>query len=121
MFSSHILEEVEQLSDVVQVVVAGPPCRLAAISGEIRRLMTDRPHVFTIRSTDDRALASALMSAQHTAGVALEGPVLRVRAADFGSFTRALAGIARDHDIGLREVIPADESLESVFSYLVRR
>ncbi|HET9187227.1 MAG TPA: ABC transporter ATP-binding protein [Acidothermaceae bacterium] len=120
LFSSHILEEVEQLSDVVQVVVSG---RLAASGDfrEIRRLMTDRPHVFTIRSTDDRALASALMGAQHTAGVAIEGSVLRVHAADFGSFTRALAGLAREHNIGLREVIPADESLESVFSYLVRR
>ncbi|HXR40915.1 MAG TPA: ABC transporter ATP-binding protein [Acidothermaceae bacterium] len=120
LFSSHILEEVERLSDVVQVVVAG---RLAASGDfrEIRRLMTDRPHVFTIRSTDDRKLASALMTTAHTAGVAIEGEGLRVHAADFGSFTRALAGIARTNEIGLREVIPADESLESVFSYLVRR
>jgi ABC-2 type transport system ATP-binding protein len=120
LFSSHILEEVERLSDVVQVVVSG---RLAASGDfrEIRRLMTDRPHVFTIRSTDDRLLASALMSAAHTAGVAIDGNGLRVQAADFGSFTSALAGVARSHAIGLREVIPADESLESVFSYLVRR
>ena len=27
--------------------------------------------------------------------------------------------LARDHDIRLREVLPADESLESVFAYLV--
>jgi ABC-2 type transport system ATP-binding protein len=53
LFSSHILEEVEQVSGTVQVIVAG---RLAA-SGDfrtIRRLMTHRPHVFTIRSSDDR-------------------------------------------------------------------
>ena len=53
LFSSHILEEVEQVSGTVQVIVAG---RLAA-SGDyrtIRRLMTNRPHVFTIRSSDDR-------------------------------------------------------------------
>ena len=53
LFSSHILEEVERLSDRVLVVVAG---RLAA-SGDfrrIRRLMTDRPHSFTLRSSDDR-------------------------------------------------------------------
>jgi len=52
LFSSHILEEVEQVSGTVQVIVAG---RLAA-SGDyrtIRRLMTHRPHVFTIRSSDD--------------------------------------------------------------------
>ena len=54
LFSSHILEEVEQVSGTVQVIVAG---RLAA-SGDfrtIRRLMTHRPHVFTIQSSDDRA------------------------------------------------------------------
>jgi ABC-2 type transport system ATP-binding protein len=120
LFSSHILEEVEQLSDVVQVVVSG---RLAASGDfrEIRRLMTDRPHVFTVRSTDDRKLAAALMAQPHTSGVAIESAGLRVHAADFGSFTRALATTARDHGVGLREVIPADESLESVFSYLVRR
>ncbi len=53
LFSSHILEEVEQVSGTVQVMVAG---RLAA-SGDfrtIRRLMTNRPHVFAVRSTDDR-------------------------------------------------------------------
>ncbi len=61
LFSSHILEEVEQVSGTVQVIVAG---RLAA-SGDfrtIRRLMTHRPHVFTIRSSDDRRLAVALMA-----------------------------------------------------------
>ena len=48
LFSSHILEEVEQVSGTVQVMVAG---RLAA-SGDfrtIRRLMTNRPHVFAVR------------------------------------------------------------------------
>ena len=47
LFSSHILEEVEQVSGTVQVIVAG---RLAA-SGDfrtIRRLMTHRPHVFAV-------------------------------------------------------------------------
>ena len=60
LFSSHILEEVERLSGTIQVVVAG---RLAA-SGDfraIRRLMTSRPHVFTVRSSDDRLLASTLI------------------------------------------------------------
>jgi ABC-2 type transport system ATP-binding protein len=120
LFSSHILEEVQRLSDVVQVVVSG---RLAASGDfrEIRRLMTDRPHVFTIRSTDDRRLAAALMATEHTSGVALDGAGIRIQAADFGGFTRTLADVARTEGVGLREVIPADESLESVFSYLVRR
>jgi ABC-2 type transport system ATP-binding protein len=118
LFSSHILEEVERLADTVQVVVSG---RLAA-SGDyrtIRRLMTDRPHVFIVRTTDDRTLARTLIGSPAVQGVTLTPDGLEVHAGDHGSFTRQLAGLSRDAGVGLREVVPADESLESVFSYLV--
>ena len=120
LFSSHILEEVERLAERVLVIVAG---RLAASGDfrEIRRLMTDRPHTFTLRSSDDRALASALLAEPMIAGAALDGGLLTVRTTDFGSFSRAVSGIARRHAIRLHELLPTDESLESVFSYLVRR
>jgi ABC-2 type transport system ATP-binding protein len=120
LFSSHILEEVERLAERVLVIVAG---RLAASGDfrEIRRLMTDRPHTFTIRSSDDRVLAAALMEQPMIAGVSLDDGLLTVRTADFGAFSRAVAGVARDAGIRLHELLPTDESLESVFSYLVRR
>jgi ABC-2 type transport system ATP-binding protein len=118
LFSSHILEEVEQVSGTVQVMVSG---RLAA-SGEfrtIRRLMTNRPHVFTIRSSDDRRLAVALMAQDSVAGVDIDATGLQVRASDYGTFTRALPRIALKEGVRVRRLLPADESLESVFSYLV--
>ncbi|WKU08348.1 ABC transporter ATP-binding protein [Micromonospora sp. HUAS LYJ1] len=118
LFSSHILEEVEQVSGTVQVMVAG---RLAA-SGDfrtIRRLMTNRPHVFAVRSTDDRALAVALMADPSVTGVELDKTGLTVRAGDYGAFTRALPKIALARQIRVRQLTPEDESLESVFSYLV--
>jgi ABC-2 type transport system ATP-binding protein len=120
LFSSHILEEVERLAERVLVIVAG---RLAASGDfrEIRRLMTDRPHTFTIRSSDNRALAAALMDQPMIAGVALDDGLLTVRTADFGAFSRSVAGVARRAGIRLHELLPTDESLESVFSYLVRR
>lgn len=120
LFSSHILEEVERLSDRVLVVVAG---RLAA-SGDfrrIRRLMTDRPHRFTIRSTDDRALARELLTIESVGGVDLRDGLLSVNAGDYGALTRAVAPAARRAGVSILELRPADESLESVFSYLVRR
>jgi ABC-2 type transport system ATP-binding protein len=118
LFSSHILEEVEQLSGTVQVIVSG---RLAA-SGDyrhIRRLMTTRPHVFLIRSSDDRRLGTVLMRQNSVSGVELERDGLQVRANDYGTFTRALAKVARDEGIRLTGILPSDESLEDVFSYLV--
>ena len=118
LFSSHILEEVERLSGTIQVIVGG---RLAA-SGDfraIRRLMTSRPHVFVVRSSDDRLLGSALIGRPAVNGVELTPRGLQVRAADYGTFTRELAGLSRDRGIRLRELLPADESLESVFAYLL--
>jgi ABC-2 type transport system ATP-binding protein len=118
LFSSHILEEVERLSGTIQVVVAG---RLAA-SGDfraIRRLMTSRPHVFQLRSTNDRRLASVLIGHPAVTGVELTGTGLQVQASDFGAFTSDIAVLARGTGISLRELLPTDESLESVFAYLI--
>ena len=120
LFSSHILEEVERLGERILVVVAG---RLAASGDyrEIRRLMTDRPHSFTVRSSDDRRLAAALLAESAVFGVEVTDGGLSARSADFGGFARAIARIARSAGVSLYEVVPTDESLESVFSYLVRR
>ncbi|MFK3981099.1 ABC transporter ATP-binding protein [Micromonospora sp. NPDC050397] len=118
LFSSHILEEVEEVSGTVQVIVSG---RLAA-SGDfrtIRRLMTNRPHVFTVQSSDNRRLAVELIGQPSVAGVELTREGLTVRAGDYGSFTRALPKIALGSGIRVRQLLPSDESLESVFSYLV--
>jgi ABC-2 type transport system ATP-binding protein len=118
IFSTHILEELHHLAEEVLVVVSG---RLAASGNfrEIRRLMTDRPHTFTVAATDNRRLASALLREASVSGVQLEDGHMVVRAADRGAFATALPRVARDEEVGLREVIPADESLESVFNYLV--
>jgi ABC-2 type transport system ATP-binding protein len=118
VFSSHILEEVEQLSGTIQVIVAG---RLAA-SGDfraIRRLMTSRPHVFLLRTSDDRCLGAALIERPAVNGVALTPKGLQVKASDYGAFSREVAVLSRDRGVRLREVLPEDESLESVFAYLV--
>jgi ABC-2 type transport system ATP-binding protein len=118
LFSTHILEELEAVATEVLVLVAG---RLAAsgLPREIRRLMTQRPHSFRIRSGNDRALAGALIREPCVVGVELEGDGLRVQAADRGAFSRALPRIARDTGVTLHELLPLDESLESVFSYLL--
>ena len=119
LFSSHILEEVEQVARQIEVVVAG---RHAASGdfGAIRRLMTDRPNRFVLRTADDRRMASVLLTDTSVRGVRLrsEGGI-EVEAADFGRFSEVLPRLAREHGVRLLEVTPTDESLESVFAYLV--
>jgi ABC-2 type transport system ATP-binding protein len=120
LLSSHILEEVERIAGSVLVVYAG---RLAA-SGDfrsIRRLMTDQPHVFFVRSENDRRLASLLLEEPCVFGVELDPKGLMVRTSDLGEFTRRMPVVARAADIRLLELRSTDDSLESVFAYLVGR
>jgi ABC-2 type transport system ATP-binding protein len=120
IFSSHILEEVERLAERVLVVVGG---RLAASGDfrEIRRLMTDRPHTFTLRTSDDRRLAAALVAHGSVLGVELGGDRVTVRTSQLGAFARAIPAIAVSCGVTVRELRPTDESLEDVFAYLVNR
>jgi ABC-2 type transport system ATP-binding protein len=120
VFSSHILEEVERLAEDVLVIVSG---RLAASGDfrEIRKLMTDRPHTFVVRASDNRKLAASLVADPAVYGVELQDGVLEVRTSEFAAFTKAVAGVARRAEVSIFEIRPTDESLESVFSYLVRR
>jgi ABC-2 type transport system ATP-binding protein len=118
VISSHILEELDDLATNVLVMVSG---RLAA-SGhyrEIRRLMTDRPHTFRVRSSDDRRLAAALLDHPSVFAVELSDGGIQLRTSDRTALARHLPRTARDTGIRLFEIRPTDESLESVFSYLV--
>ncbi len=133
LFSSHILEEVEEIAGTIEVMVSG---RHAASGDfrEIRRLMTERPHQYTISSSDNRALAAAVIADGCASAVELTNVAddhsmygltaeagLRVEASDQSRFSHVLPALAREGGITLFEVTPADESLESVFSYLVSR
>ncbi|MGW4421652.1 ABC transporter ATP-binding protein [Streptosporangium sp. NPDC004631] len=120
LFSSHILEEVERVAQHIEVLVAG---RHAASGDfrEIRRRMTDRPHVFRVRSSDDRRLASALIGDASSSSVSLTETGLEVQAVDFRRFTWLLPRVAKDAGVRIWQISPADEDLESVFSYLINR
>lgn len=116
--SSHILGEVERMAPKVVAMVDG---RLAAVGNvsTIRAAMTDRPRQVFVESSDSRALAAALIAMDGVVGVHLEGPGVRIEASDAGALAMALPGLAISAGVGLTSVQPSDESLESVFRYLV--
>jgi ABC-2 type transport system ATP-binding protein len=119
LFSSHILEEVEQVARQIEVVVSG---RHAASGdfGQIRKLMTDRPVQYVVLADDDRRLAASLIAEPSVVAVALrDGGGVDVSVSDFGAFAVRLPRVAREHGIRIEELTPTDESLESVFAYLV--
>lgn len=116
--SSHVLDEVEQFGSRVLVLAQG---RLAA-EGDfhaIRALMDDRPHRIRVASDEPRRLARLLLADPAVSSVQLAADRVELETSDIPAFRSGLARTARDHGIRLREVLPLDDDLESVFRYLV--
>jgi ABC-2 type transport system ATP-binding protein len=118
--SSHVLAEVERMAERVIAMVDG---RLAAEGtvATLREAMTDRPRLVRVTSTDPRRLASLLVVDHGIEGVRVDGSTLEISTRDTVALATALPVTAREAGIRLREVRAADESLESVFRYLVGR
>ena len=121
VISSHILEEVQQLADTVLLVVDG---KLAAEGGfrAIRAALNERPYHVRVLSDAPRELASAVVKLESVDAVSLDpdGAVV-VLSRNVRDLQVELPRLARDESIGLRRVEPLDDSLESVFGYLVER
>jgi ABC-2 type transport system ATP-binding protein len=116
--SSHVLEEIERMTDRVIAMVDG---KLAAAGdvAAIRRAMTDIPYRVQIHTDDARRLAAALIPLEGVLGLEVDGSGLHVETEDLLGLGTRLAPIAHDLDVRITSFRPEDESLESVFRYLV--
>ena len=121
LISSHILEEVETLADSILLMVSG---KLAA-SGDfhaIRAKLDERPYKVRIVSGDSRSLAAALVRLDGVDSVSVEADEsLVVLSRNVYDLQLSVPRLAQEQGIRLFRVEPLDESLESVFSYLVER
>jgi ABC-2 type transport system ATP-binding protein len=118
LVSSHVLNEVERVSDRVVAMVDG---RLAAVGdvATIRAAMTDKPRRVYVDTSDPRRLAAALIARPGVLGVQIAGETVHVETSDAGDLAHQLPSIAVAASIAISKVEPVDESLESVFRYLV--
>jgi ABC-2 type transport system ATP-binding protein len=118
--SSHVLAEVERMADRVLAVVDG---RLAAAGdvSAIRRAMADIPYRVRIEVGEPRRVAATLVEIDVVSSVAVAGSVIHVETSDLAALGTRVPRIAKDLDVSLTGFEPEDESLESVFRYLVRR
>ena len=119
LISTHILEEVETLTDSILLMING---RLAAAGDfrTIRAKLDDRPYTVRIRCADPRSMASALVRLEEVESVSFDPDgSLVVLNRNASSFQLSVPRLAQKHGIRLFGVEPLDDSLESVYSYLV--
>lgn len=121
VISSHILEEVEQIAETVLLIVNG---KLAA-SGDfhaIRAALDERPYHVRLLSDSPRELASALVKLESVDAVNIDPDgALVVLSRNVRDLQIELPRLAKASSIRVRRVEPLDDSLESVFGYLVER
>jgi ABC-2 type transport system ATP-binding protein len=121
VLSSHILEEVEQLADTVLLIVNG---KLAASGGfrAIRAALNERPYHVRVMCDAPRKLASAVVTLESVDAVNVDpdGAIV-VLSRNVRDLQIELPRLAQSAAISLRRVEPLDDSLESVFGYLVER
>jgi ABC-2 type transport system ATP-binding protein len=119
VLSSHILEEVEELADTVLLIVNG---KLAASGGfrASRAALNQRPYHVRVLCDAPRALAAAVVTLPSVDAVHLDpdGAVV-VLSRNVLDLQVELPRLAQTASIRLRRVEPLDDSLESVFGYLV--
>ena len=117
--SSHILEEVEQVADTVLLVVDG---KLAASGGfrAIRAALDERPYHVRVVCDAPRRLAAAVVGLDSVDAVHVDpdGSVV-VLSRNVRDLQVELPRLAQASAIRLHRVEPLDDSLESVFGYLV--
>jgi ABC-2 type transport system ATP-binding protein len=119
VLSSHILEEVEELADTVLLIVNG---KLAASGGfrAIRAALDQRPYHVRVVCDAPRRLASAVVELDAVDAVHMDpdGAIV-VLSRNVTALQVELPRLAQAERVRLRRVEPLDDSLESVFGYLV--
>ena len=118
--SSHILDEIERMSDRVIAIVDG---RLAAAGdvAAIRSAMTDIPYRVRIETDRGRLLAARLLEESLVHGVSVDDGTLYVETDDLADLGGRVPAVAHEVDARITAFQPEDASLESVFRYLVRK
>jgi ABC-2 type transport system ATP-binding protein len=121
VLSSHILEEVEQVADTVLLIVNG---KLAASGGfrAIRAALDQRPYHVRVIADAPRELAAAVVRLPSVEAVNVDPDgALILLSRNVRDLQVELPRLAQAASISLRRVEPLDDSLESVFGYLVER
>jgi ABC-2 type transport system ATP-binding protein len=119
IISSHVLQEVDLISDQVVLIANG----MIVAEGTIRTVreeIDEHPSQYLVRCRDASDVASRLFSEDHVTEIRLnrDRMGMLVMTSDREQFARALGRIALDGH-AIEGVVPADENVDAVYEYLI--
>ena len=120
IISSHILEEVDRISDQVVLMSHGYVMAEGDIR-EVRSEVKDHPIQVLVRCSNPGALAARVFGQNHVVEARLhdDGGGVLVRTRDAESFYLLLNQIAREGLVDVEAVAPADDDVNSIYQYLI--
>jgi ABC-2 type transport system ATP-binding protein len=120
VISSHVLHEVDKISDQVVLMSYGYVVAEGQIQG-VRSEVTEHPMQILVRCDAPNLLASRLFAQDHVVEAKLnrDGQGVLVRTLDADQFYILLNRIISEEEINLQAVSPADDDVNSVYQYLI--
>jgi ABC-2 type transport system ATP-binding protein len=120
IISSHILDEVDRISDRVVLITGGYLVAQGNIH-EVRQEVRDRPMQVLIRCDSPELLASKMFAMNHCveARIHADGGGVFLRTGDLDEFYRLLNEIAVEGLVKIEAVAPADDNANAIYQYLI--
>jgi ABC-2 type transport system ATP-binding protein len=116
--STHILHEVDRISDQVVLLNGGYVVAEGEIEG-VRDEMEEHPVQVAVRCDRPSLLASRLFMADHVVEAKLERGTLLVRTREADSFYLLLNQVVLEESLRIESVTPADTDVLAVYHYLI--
>ena len=121
IFSTHVLHEVEALTDKVLLIARGHLVAQGEVS-EIRELLHEHPHHIEVRCDRGREFARAVLSSEAgVSSIQLFPEGVRFLTAAPDDTYNAIMSVALETEHPIVSISSPDASLEALFHYLVER
>ena len=120
VISSHILDEVDRISDRVVLITGGYLVAEGNIH-QVRQEVRDKPMQVLIRCDRPEQLAARMFALNHCVEARLhgDGKGVFLRTGDLDEFYRLLNTIAVEGLVQIEAVAPADDDTQAIYQYLI--
>lgn len=120
IISSHILEEVDRISDRVVLMTGGYVIAEGNIH-QVRQEVREKPMQVLIRCARPEVLASRVFELNHCVEAKLhnDGAGVLVRTKDVDAFYKVLNQIVAEGVVQIEAVAPADDDVNAIYQYLI--
>jgi ABC-2 type transport system ATP-binding protein len=120
LISSHILDEVDRISDRVVLIAGGYLVAEGSIQ-QVRHEVREKPMQVLIRCDRPALLAAKMFSVNHCVEARLhaDGKGVFLRTGDIDQFYSMLNGIAAEGLVKMESVAPADDDASAIYQYLI--